>query len=373
MRHTWPQSLLSLLRIRSSLTQAEAQQLWNDVAQQPLLHELMVAEGAAIWLYRRLHDHGVTLDDPIGTQLRKAAHEHLMLGIRVDSEAVATYRILKQAQIDVVLIKGAARRAATSLYPYANARPSSDVDLLVRDTQAQDAWNVLCANGYEPVPNASPEDHFHLHGLWSASRVGVELHMATSPWLQPDECWRRANEGADVVSFSGENFVIANATELLWHALQHAFVDGSGGFTLRKFLDGAAILAAERPIDWQVVQNRIERGEVRNIETNVSYAPRYQYRWIAACARLAGVTVPAELLRYGEMEVARLLAWRTYVRSVAKSRAWRERLLEEGTRAELGMQLTPSVAGDGFTPRIRRRGATSAARVLYLLLRVGLG
>ncbi len=360
--------LLALLRIRGAPSTTDASAMWHAVSACPEYSTLLQREGAALWLYRRLHDCGVSLDSEAGATLRESAHQQLMFGLRVDDETLAVTRILRDATIPFSPIKGPARRIASGLYAYADARATSDVDVLVPEARANDAYDALTKHGYQPVTETGPArpEHFHLPGLIGQRGVAVELHTSTAPWLSPMEAWRRQSNAPDTIRWEGQEFAISNATELLWHGMAHAFIDGADGFRLRTFLDGAAVMASGRSIDWTCITQRIVAGEIRDAETATAVPPRLLRRWMATAGMLAGVAAPADFVRDGEYPIARVLHWKSMVLRVNVGRAARDRLIEEAVRSEVGMSLTPSRRGDPAWVRVRRRIATVSARVLYV-------
>ncbi|MBA2293104.1 MAG: nucleotidyltransferase family protein [Gemmatimonadales bacterium] len=367
--------LLELLRIRGAPSTTDASAMWHAVSACPEYDTLLQREGATLWLYRRLHDCGVTLDSAAGATLRQSAHQQLMFGLRVDDETLAVTRILRGATIPFSPIKGPARRIAAGLYPYADARSTSDVDLLVPEARAIDAYDALVQHGYQPVgnPRQSRPEHFHLPALMGQRGVAVELHTSTAPWLSPTEAWRRQSNAPDTIRWEGQDFEISNATELLWHGMAHAFIDGADGFRTRTFLDGAVVMASGRSIDWTCITQRITAGEIRGAESGAAVPPRLLRRWIATAGMLAGVAAPAEFALDGEYPIARLFHWKSLVLRANVGRAARERLIEEAVRSEVGMLLTPSHPGDPAWVRLRRRVATASARGLYVGWRATLG
>lgn len=367
--------LLALLRIHGAPSTTDASAMWHAVSTCPGYDTLLQREGATLWLYRRLHDCGVSLDSTAGTTLRESAHQQLMFGLRVDDETLAVTRILRGAMIPFSPIKGPARRIAAGLYPYADARSTSDVDLLLPEARANDGYDVLVKHGYQPVgePRVSRPEHFHLPGLMGPRGVAVELHTSTAPWLSPMEAWRRQSNAPDPVRWEGHEFEISNATELLWHGMAHAFIDGAEGFRIRTFLDGAVVMASGRSIDWSCIRQRIAAGEIRGAESGAAVPPRLLRRWIATAGMLAGIAAPADLAVDHEYPIARLLHWKLLVLRANVGRAGRERLIEEAVRSEVGMSLTPSHRGDTARVRVRRHVATASARGLYVGWRATLG
>lgn len=367
--------LLRLLRLHGTPSVTEATAIWESVSGCAEHEALLQREGATLWLYRRLHDCGVSLAAPPGAALRESAHKQLMFGLRVDHETLAVASILRGEGIPFSPIKGPARRIAVTLYPYADARATADVDLLVPEARAHDAYDALTKHEYHPVaePGTDETEHFHLPALMGPRGVAVELHTSTAPWLSPAEAWRRQSDAPDDVRWEGQEFAVSNATELLWHGMAHAFIDGAEGFRLRTFLDGAVVIASGQSIDWSRITQRIAAGEIRGAESGTAVPPRLLKRWIATAAMLAGVAVPAGFAPDGEYPIARLLHWKSLVLGAGVGRAARERLIEEAVRSEVGMALTPPHGGDPSWVRARRRVATGSARGFYVGWRATLG
>ena len=359
--------ILQLLQLRNGPDGGSVAEAARGLGAGPELVPLLALEGAELWLYRRLRTLGVAVHPALGDALRVAAHRDALIGLRVDEETEAVVGVLDGAGIPFALIKGPARRAAASLYPFADARSTSDVDLLVPEARGGEAWAALTAAGYEPVdPGTTPEDHFHLLPIWSARRVAVELHTSTSGWVTPAEAWRRATEGADTVEWAGHTLRIGSATELLWHGLTHAFMHGGDGMRLRTFLDGAAILASGRAIDWNVVEERIVSGEARDPETGRIVRPRQLRRWLSTAAILAGAEVPPGIAAAGRYPLARLLRWRALALGAPVGRSARGLLLDEAARHEFGFSFAPILATQSRLNLARRTVASAAARAAYV-------
>ena len=359
--------LLDLLRLRGGPGGASVAEAWRRASANPRLPELLRLEGAELWLYRRLRALNLVTDPALAEVLRAAAHRDALIGLRVDEETEAVIDVLSAAGVPFSLIKGPARRAAAALYPFADARSTSDVDVLVPAARGDEAWAALTTAGYEPVDAAgTPDEHFHLPPLWTARRVAVELHTSTSAHVEPAEAWRRVTDGADAIRWAGRMLSVGSATELLWHGLSHAFMHGGEGVRLRTFLDGAAILASGRTIEWAVVEARIGAREVRNPESDAVVRPRELRRWIATAAMLGGVEVPAEIAADGCYPLAQLLRWRALALGAPVGRAGRGRLLEEAARCEFGLSLTPTLAHQSRLRWARRFVASAAARAVYV-------
>jgi hypothetical protein len=188
--------------------------------------------------------------------------------------------------------------------------------------------------------------------------IGVELHRSTGPAIAPEEAWRRASAGGEELEWHGLQVRVPPATEMLWHGLTHAVQAGPGGFGLRYFLDGATILASASPVDWARLEPRLAAG----VEADQGLAGA----WLTAAADLAGTAppTPASAPRL-EFDLERSVAWRLKVLGGQGSRRFGERLLDEGTRIELGVGAAPVVPGTGPLRQARRWVAGRVARLAY--------
>jgi hypothetical protein len=176
--------------------------------------------------------------------------------------------------------------------------------------------------------------------------------------MEPAEAWRRANDGAREVTWNGRRVIIPAATELLWHAMSHALQHGTSAWRLRFFLDGAAILAGKEPVMWDIIGQRLDSGEI----SDESQARR----WIDAAGRLANADVPRSITRGAKaFDVLRSINWRLVVLRGHGVDRFGGRLIEEGTRRELGIGVAPSEGAQSVYVRTRRRVGGWAARVVY--------
>lgn len=362
--------LLDLLCLGKELSARSAEEFaaeWRTASEAPDLLRLLEYEGAELWLYRRLRALGLNSAPKFDQALREAAHGGTIRALRIDDAAAEVLATLRDAGIPCVLIKGQARRAAATIYPWADARTSSDVDLLLPADQARQAWDLLMGSGYT---HASDPAHSwaglqHLPPVWNESKVAVELHTSSSPHVTAAEAWARATDHADQLTWQGLRVAVPSATELLWQGMAHALFNGHSAVRLRHLLVGAAVLTAQREIDWQCIERRIESGEVRDFETGYVVPTDIQYGWLAAAATLAGTRLP---LRFGvgrPMPIGTLLLWRRLILGTSVRRAARERLLEEAALVELHLPRPPSPRHQPVWKRVRHTLISSAARLVY--------
>jgi len=359
-------ALAATLRLRPAGDAASLRDAWRALDARAAA-AAVAWEGGTQWLLRRLAALGLedAVPEAVGAALRARASAERAHGLLVDAEADGVLRLLNERGVPCVAIKGTARRAAAARYPFADARDTLDVDLLLPAARVEETWNDLRSRGWDYVtePSATPAGHYHPPPLKGPNGIGVELHRSTGPGVAPAEAWRRATRAGEDLVWHGVPVRVPNATELLWHGLAHAVQMGPAGFRLRYFLDGASIMASGAALDWELVASRLAAGDEAD--------PRLARAWLAAAADLAGPP-PVPAAADGGFDLERALAWRLRVLAGGDG-AFRERLLEEGTRAELGVGTTPVVAGTGPFRQARRWVAGRVARAAYRAWRTTAG
>ena len=333
----------------------------------PGLLALLKLEGAELWFDRRARELGLPLPTAVTDKLRERVKRATVRNMRIDEQTARIAALLSAHALPWALIKGQARRAAAVLYPYANARTISDVDLLVPEQSARESWDLLCANGFSRMYEDSPwivADH-HLPVLCDSQGVAVELHTTTMLSVPPDEAWRRATVHGSMVAWQGTEVLVPNATELAWQALAGGAADGIRGFELRAFLSLASILASEHAVDWDVIAQRMASGEVVDLEVDRVVSAERMRRYLDLAAKFADFKLPVSLQPKRPARLPALLAWRSRVQSAHPPRSVAERLLEEGLRVEAGMNLTPGNPLVAAWRNSRRRSTSLVARGLY--------
>ena len=139
-----------------------AREAWRRADWRGLPH-LLRYEGAHVWLYRRVQQLGVTLPEEFRSSLRAMVHQTSVDTMRIDAQTVAVTSMLNAASIPWALMKGQARRAAATRYPFADARGVSDVDLLLPATQVDAAWDLLCRQHGFHLASDLPSTHTTHH------------------------------------------------------------------------------------------------------------------------------------------------------------------------------------------------------------------
>jgi hypothetical protein len=280
--------LLDTLQLKRYPDPERLRAAWKTVETRGLTR-LIHYEGCALWLRRRLSDLNAmeSADRRVSVWLEHRSREMVARNMLVDAQTDRVVRLLNDAAIPFVLIKGAARRALADTIPYADARATNDVDILVAAESARHAWEHLRGAGYELAERQDERaaGHFHLETLWDRSRVAVELHTSTSRTVAAAEAWKRAISAARYVERAGVRVPVQSCpTELLWHAVTHALDHGPKGFRLHFLLDAAVILAAGMSVNWGEIERRLETREVGS--------RYYALQWLGAAATFAGASLP---------------------------------------------------------------------------------
>jgi hypothetical protein len=232
------------------------------------------------------------------------------LNVRVDAQRDALVEFLNRSDTPHVLLKGCAYRLLGERYPYIDARPTADVDVLLPGDLAQTTWDRLKRAGFD-VATAKPdayEDHYHLAPLAGERRVIVELHTSTATAIAPNEAWRRMDASGHVTACRRGRTKVPSTTELFWHAVSHAHSHPrQPAFRLRFLQDAATIWASGEDVDWRVVAARLDSHEL--------WSPVLARRWLGTAGWLAGQSPIAERLAGGTppFELHRALRWRLRV------------------------------------------------------------
>lgn len=360
--------LLATLRLAPSADRDALVDAWSRTDAGPLVR-LAAFEGVELWLSRRLKTLDISLEGEPRRQLDLLARRAVAQSMRVDAEASAALGALADAGIPAVPLKGTALRCIAARVPYADARASADVDVLVTADAARRAWDVLTARGYTSLREAGPADGHHLPALVGSTGVAVELHITTMATVTPAEAWRRATSdhaGADRDAVARP---IPSDTELLWHAVAHALLDAEDaariGVRLRYWLDAAALIGSGSELDWQRIRARLDSAETPR--------PTFARAWLLAAAWLSGRPLPDEALGRQPttpFDLERLVAWRLRVfAGAAPDGRWAVKLVEEGARGEAGLPAEPSPDGASALARVRHAVAARAARLWWTLRR----
>ncbi|MHB8882561.1 MAG: nucleotidyltransferase domain-containing protein [Thermodesulfovibrionales bacterium] len=191
---------------------------------------------------------------PVLELMRKAYYLTLARNMLLFSGLKKALAALKQAGIPAVLLKGS--HLALAVYKDIGLRPMSDLDLLLRSSDLEQAVPVLAEAGFTSAGRFFIADqvpvHQHLTPLQNKEGAVLELHwnisnpLASHP-IKPEELWARAEagqvDGMDLLLLCPEDLLI----HICLHAGRHRF-----NFGLAPLCDIAEILTRHGDtLDWE--------------------------------------------------------------------------------------------------------------------------
>ena len=250
-------SVLLKLAAHIDLSEAQAdefQQALARVNHWPTLLNEAEQNGLSPLIYRHIEAHRLAVPAESLRVLRALAvrHRHAHRARMETLEAVV--QALDQADVPVVLLKGAA--LVHTLYPSPELRPMSDLDLLVPPKLAERAQRTLRDLGFHAplVQRARAYQHHHLpiaHKQVAGLTMQIEIHRRLLP---PD-----ARHGKDFYSLTrplvpialgGQTVHALGHADQLWHLCQHLLLPGEQ-LRLNALLDVYAYAERyEQAFDW---------------------------------------------------------------------------------------------------------------------------
>ena len=165
---------------------------------------------------------------PLATRqtLAETNRQQTLRALAVQRELLLLHRLLEEAVIAHVFLKGAYLAQVT--YPHPALRPMRDLDVVVHPQDAERAHEALVVAGYTPL-KAAPgmiaayvEQQKHLPGLISPSRkITIELHVHVD---QPGGVLAGLDAFMNITThkLGGEMLPFMDPTDLLIHLCVHA-------------------------------------------------------------------------------------------------------------------------------------------------------
>jgi hypothetical protein len=208
---------------------------------------------------------GRTVPQSVHAQLENQFRYSELRSLSMQLEIQQMHRILADTGFPYIALKGA--YLAFNCYPHAAMRPMRDVDILVRDDQALDIFNLLLDHGYQPVGNtqgdlqAFLQARKHLPPLFSPfGKAPIELHHRLSNPTQESGHQEPGNDEGlwsrrIYCQMAGSSIPFLSATDLLLHLCVHAVYDhvfDNGPLTISdlSFLVGKQVI--DWPLFWQL-------------------------------------------------------------------------------------------------------------------------
>lgn len=190
---------------------------WDDFV------ELAAVQGVSAILFKRLQGLQVSGEIPetAFARLKTTYVKNSALQLFYSAEFGRVLKKLKAENLPVIALKGT--HLANLVYRDPSLRPMSDIDVLVREKDAEQAFASLLAIGYRQSSKEAIEDHHHLPGILSPSGIRVEIHTGIHEHSLPyaidlDGIWDRAM----TAEFAGDEGLVLAPEDLLLHLCIHA-------------------------------------------------------------------------------------------------------------------------------------------------------
>jgi len=241
-------------------------------------------------LFEALQDATAVLPQDFYQALRSRCHAITANNLRLSGDLLTLSTELSIERISHLVYKGPL--LAMQLYGNVAARTSSDLDIVVRESDISRAASCLERLGYSDVNGFSAEQRaaaFHYgfeHSFQHENGTVVDLHRRIVPEfvacrLDAEGFWKRAVSarlfGKDLLTFSPADSLFV----LCLHAAQHDWLH------LCLFRDIAAQLTVTPDLDWDVVLAQLTDS---HIEHSVLVA-------LAVTNRYWGASLPEEVVR----------------------------------------------------------------------------
>lgn len=158
--------------------------------------------------------------------LAETNRHHTLRALNIQRELLLLHRLLEEAEVAHVFLKGAYLAQVT--YPHPALRPVRDLDVVVDPHDAERAQEALVVAGYTPLKTAPGmiaayvEQEKHLPGLISPSRkITIELHVHVD---QPGGVLAGLDAFRSITThkLGGEMLPFMDPTDLLIHLCVHA-------------------------------------------------------------------------------------------------------------------------------------------------------
>lgn len=277
--------LLALLSTRCRVEPASVADLdtqdWDALLAMARQHRLLPL---LHWRLTRERN-GLAVPQAVRERLAATFKRSALQALLMQQELVLLHRLLAKEGIPYLALKGS--YLAFHAYPHPALRPMRDLDILVPQAQAQQAYRLLLDTGFarEQEDGGDIEAHQlarkHLPPLLSLSGgTLIELHTRLGGIPGPDgegdiiaedELWRRALR----VSVAGSELAFMSATDLLLHLIDHA-VYGHRFDNGPLLLSDLACLLEGHAIDWPLFwRQAAQAGRSRGALLSLRMVERY--------------------------------------------------------------------------------------------------
>jgi hypothetical protein len=185
--------------------------------------DLAAVQGVSAILFKRLRVLRVSGEIPESAlaRLKTTYVKNSARQLFYSAEFGRVLKKLKAENLPVIALKGT--HLANLVYRDPALRPMSDIDVLVREEDADQAFASLLGIGYRQSSKEAMEDHHHMPGLLNPSGIRVEIHTGIHEHSLPYAIdlagtWDRAMPA----EFAGAEGLVFAPEDLLLHLCVHA-------------------------------------------------------------------------------------------------------------------------------------------------------
>jgi hypothetical protein len=239
----------------------------------------------------------------------KGVIRHTWLANQLRSRALAeALRLLEQARIDVLILKGAALFAR---YPQLiTMRGAGDYDLLVRRRDAPRAAEVLLAAGFRPqvirIDRFEPADFDSIHGVHlvkSGHNDSLDLHWRPLPTMAGEALVEEMFARSEACAFGGVDVRVPALADHLALAVARGATQQPGEFALRTAEAAFLLEACHGALDWTLFVDLTKRLGCRSVAREMIEFIRHELQIAVpdhAADRLGGGRGVGALLRIAQ-------------------------------------------------------------------------
>jgi len=222
------------------------------------------------------------IPDHIQQTLRSRFDENAQRNLRLTQELIQLLEDFQAQSIDAIPYKGTV--LAASAYGNLSMRQVWDIDLLVREKDAEKSRELLLSSGFHQTESFDREQSF----FHKERDVEVDLHWGLTPFYFPvdisfEQLWQVrqpiAMQNQSVMSFSDEHLLLILCIQIAkdcWERRQHIE-------HLAKVCDIAALIHTSPSLDWDAVLLQARRSGIERIV----------YFGLCLAQRLLGAALPS--------------------------------------------------------------------------------
>jgi hypothetical protein len=272
------------IRTAAFATGSHAVIAWRDWAATKDLNALAAPELRLLpQVYRNLRSAGIP-DDEIEDVVKQTTRSLWIRTRLLMRQAAQTIERFSAEGLSPLLLKGAALIARGDTD--AQTRYMSDFDLLVREEEAERAYALLMAGGWQPVEPLTAGLLSYRHAMaFHKGEFQCDLH-----WRPMWDAWdtksdHRLRALAELQDLDGVPVRVPRASDLLIHLIMH----GTRAFDVQsvRWIGDALAMIRSGSIDWSAVQ---EEATARQLAYPVGDALRFLREEFAAA-------IPDEVIR----------------------------------------------------------------------------